>query len=44
MDLALIERFIVMGFGLSMVIYFIGQMLRCLTDIVEIMLSASGRT
>lgn len=31
----MIEHYIAVGFGLSMIIYFFGQMLRLFTDVVD---------
>lgn len=31
----MVESYIAMGFGLSMIVYFFGQMLRCLIEVIE---------
>jgi hypothetical protein len=37
-DVALVENYIVLGFGLSMIVFFIGQSLRLLIDVVDTMI------
>ena len=39
----LVDGYIALGFGLSMVVFFIGQGVRFLTDAVEIVLGSGGR-